>query len=215
MVDALLRVLPLQSLSMQSLRFPSLVHIEDEGLGDADGQVVRTLASQVIASLLGEVRGVVGQSASDRHTIALHCIALHCIALHCIALHCIALHCIALHCIALHCIALHCITDTPTHTHTHRPLPNHSHQHSYKRGQRQSRHRDLDSTGHIKAKHTWRTAATHSLPSPHPHYQAQTGCALLLFGDRSVEPSSRHDAAWRPRLRVAEKTATPALMVET
>ena len=31
--------------------------------------------------------------------------------------------------------------------------------------------------------------------------QAQTGCALLLFGDRSVEPGGRHDAAWRPRLR--------------
>ena len=38
---------------------------------------------------------------------------------------------------------------------------------------------------------------------------------LLLFGDQLVEPGGRHDAAWRPRLRVAEETAMLALMVET
>ena len=53
---------------------------------------------------------------------------------------------------------------------------------------------------------------------PHRPKQQQHGSTrfvLLLFGDQVVEPGGRHDAAWRPRLRVAAKTASPALMVAT
>ena len=60
----------------------------------------------------------------------------------------------------------------------------------------------------IRTLHTVRTTTT----------TTTTGSNRFVFPcccDQVVEPGGRHDAAWRPRLRVAEKAATPALIVAT
>ena len=88
------------------------------------------------------------------------------------------------------------ITTTHNHTEPHGTAHNHNHNHT-----------------HQPQTPTTTTATTTSTTTT-----TTTGSdrfVLLFFGTQLVERGGRYDAAWRPRLRVAEETATPALMVET